>query len=108
MRLLNVNTLKFEEFAGEPGNGVPPYAILWHVWGKEEVSFRDMMVITPFWLSARGSRRLFGAVQKQSLKAMNLRGLIRAASIKRGVLSSLRLSTLCFDGIERLLYAMPT
>jgi hypothetical protein len=31
-----------EEFVGEPGNGIPPYAILSHRWGREEVSFRDM------------------------------------------------------------------
>ncbi|PMD63972.1 HET-domain-containing protein [Hyaloscypha bicolor E] len=42
MRLLNVHSLKLEEFVGEPGNGIPPYAILSHTWGREEVSFRDM------------------------------------------------------------------
>ncbi|KAE9378532.1 HET-domain-containing protein [Stipitochalara longipes BDJ] len=42
MRLLNVNTLTLEEFTGEPGNGVPPYSILSHRWGSEEVTFRDM------------------------------------------------------------------
>lgn len=41
MRLLNVHTFAFEEFVGEVGNGVPPYAILSHTWGPEEVTFKD-------------------------------------------------------------------
>jgi hypothetical protein len=35
MRLINVLTLKLEEFFGRP----PPYAILSHTWGPEEVTF---------------------------------------------------------------------
>lgn len=42
MRLLNVQTLDLEEFVGEPGNDVPRYAILSHVWGPEEVTFHEM------------------------------------------------------------------
>lgn len=41
MRLLNVKTLKFEEFIGEIGDGIPSYAILSHTWGAEEVSYSD-------------------------------------------------------------------
>ena len=41
MRLLNVHTFEFEEFIGEVGNGIPPYAILSHTWGSEEVTFKD-------------------------------------------------------------------
>ncbi|KAK3374843.1 heterokaryon incompatibility protein-domain-containing protein, partial [Podospora didyma] len=41
MRLLNSKTLKFEEFFGEAGHGIPPYAILSHTWGSQEVSFTD-------------------------------------------------------------------
>ncbi|KAJ9134149.1 Vegetative incompatibility protein HET-E-1 [Pleurostoma richardsiae] len=41
MRLLNVTTLLFEEFLGEVGKDIPPYAILSHTWGSEEVSYRD-------------------------------------------------------------------
>ncbi|CZR70205.1 uncharacterized protein PAC_20106 [Phialocephala subalpina] len=41
MRLLNVKTLKFKEFIGEVGDGIPPYAILSHTWGTEEVSYSD-------------------------------------------------------------------
>jgi len=41
MRLINVETLKLEEFFDDR---VPPYAILSHTWGDddEEVSFRDI------------------------------------------------------------------
>jgi hypothetical protein len=38
MRLINVRTLELHEFIGAD---VPPYAILSHTWGKEEVSYRD-------------------------------------------------------------------
>ncbi|KXX76584.1 Vegetative incompatibility protein HET-E-1 [Madurella mycetomatis] len=41
MRLLNTLTLKFEEFLGEAGEEIPPYAILSHTWGPEEVSYKD-------------------------------------------------------------------
>ncbi|KAK4225317.1 vegetative incompatibility protein HET-E-1 [Podospora fimiseda] len=41
MRLLNIQTLEFEEFFGEAGNGIPPYAILSHTWGDDEVSYKD-------------------------------------------------------------------
>jgi hypothetical protein len=41
MRLLNVQTLDFEEFVGEVGDGIPLYALLSHTWGAEEVSYRD-------------------------------------------------------------------
>ncbi|KAK1754927.1 vegetative incompatibility protein HET-E-1, partial [Echria macrotheca] len=41
MRLLNTQTLEFEEFSGEVHHGIPPYAILSHTWGAEEVSYQD-------------------------------------------------------------------
>ncbi|KAK4078307.1 uncharacterized protein Triagg1_3323 [Trichoderma aggressivum f. europaeum] len=37
MRLINTRTLKLQQFHGKP----PPYAILSHTWGQEEVSFQD-------------------------------------------------------------------
>jgi len=39
MRLLNVKTRKLEEFFGD---SIPPYAILSHTWGKQEVSLQDL------------------------------------------------------------------
>ncbi|KAE9365545.1 hypothetical protein N431DRAFT_431000 [Stipitochalara longipes BDJ] len=38
MRLLNIKTMKMEEFLGET---VPPYVILSHRWGSEEVSLQE-------------------------------------------------------------------
>lgn len=39
MRLLNAHSRKLEEFYGD---AIPPYAILSHTWGKEEVTFHDL------------------------------------------------------------------
>ncbi|RDL36021.1 uncharacterized protein BP5553_06633 [Venustampulla echinocandica] len=39
MRLLNSTTLEFRDFIG---SSIPPYAILSHTWGDEEVSFQDI------------------------------------------------------------------
>ena len=39
MRLLNVKTRRLEEFHGDT---IPPYAILSHTWGREEVTFQDL------------------------------------------------------------------
>ncbi|THU81808.1 HET-domain-containing protein [Dendrothele bispora CBS 962.96] len=43
MRLINTTTLQVVEFLSID---VPPYAILSHTWGSEEVTFRDMMLLT--------------------------------------------------------------
>ncbi|KAH8817020.1 heterokaryon incompatibility protein-domain-containing protein [Xylogone sp. PMI_703] len=39
MRLLNSSTHKFKEFMAD--NAIPPYAILSHTWGDDEISFED-------------------------------------------------------------------
>jgi Heterokaryon incompatibility protein (HET) len=39
MRLLNTATLNLHEFIGDK---IPPYAILSHTWGEEEVSLQEM------------------------------------------------------------------
>lgn len=39
MRLLNVSTLKLQQFFDDK---VPPYAILSHTWDEEEVTFQDI------------------------------------------------------------------
>lgn len=41
MRLLNASTRKLEEFHDE--SGLPPYAILSHTWGKDEITYQDML-----------------------------------------------------------------
>ncbi|KAH6889426.1 heterokaryon incompatibility protein-domain-containing protein, partial [Thelonectria olida] len=38
MRLLNIRTLKLESFFAD----IPPYAILSHVWGSDEVTLQDL------------------------------------------------------------------
>ena len=40
MRFLNTESMRLEEFHG---SSIPPYAILSHTWGKEEVSFQDLV-----------------------------------------------------------------
>ncbi|KAN0084821.1 Heterokaryon incompatibility protein (HET) domain containing protein [Elaphomyces granulatus] len=40
MRLINTLTLRFEEF---PGTKEPPYAILSHTWGKQEVTYDETL-----------------------------------------------------------------
>jgi hypothetical protein len=42
MRLLNATSLKFEVFSDDQ---LPPYAILSHTWGDEEVSYQDMRLL---------------------------------------------------------------
>jgi len=39
MKLLNVHSYKLEEYFG---SNIPPYAILSHTWGEEEVLFHDL------------------------------------------------------------------
>ncbi|KXX81983.1 Vegetative incompatibility protein HET-E-1 [Madurella mycetomatis] len=40
MKLLNTSTLHIQEFFG---SDIPPYAILSHTWGDEEISFQEMV-----------------------------------------------------------------
>jgi hypothetical protein len=40
MRLLNARTLKLKEFMSDIN--VPPYAILSHTWGEDEVTCQDI------------------------------------------------------------------
>ncbi|KAK0719230.1 heterokaryon incompatibility protein-domain-containing protein [Lasiosphaeris hirsuta] len=42
MRLINTTTLELEEF---PGANVPPYAILSHTWGKDELTMAELETI---------------------------------------------------------------
>jgi len=44
MRLINSTTLKLHEIVD---NQTPPYAILSHTWGEEEVSFQDLQANVP-------------------------------------------------------------
>ena len=44
MRLLDTTTLALADY---PGRIIPPYAILSHTWGNDEVSFQDMLGSAP-------------------------------------------------------------
>lgn len=43
MRLINVRTVKLQEFFS---NEIPPYAILSHTWGREEITFQDISTLS--------------------------------------------------------------
>ncbi|KAK3382085.1 heterokaryon incompatibility protein-domain-containing protein [Lasiosphaeria ovina] len=45
MRLINVSTLEIQEFYGAD---IPPYAILSHRWGRDEVTLPEMAVIAKY------------------------------------------------------------
>ncbi|KAM7219455.1 Heterokaryon incompatibility protein (HET) domain containing protein [Rhypophila decipiens] len=76
MRLINTRTLKVERFLGR----VPPYAILSHTWGKEEVTLQD------FGSDALRERmKGFGKIQAASQEA------------QRHDLSHLWVDTCCID-----------
>ncbi|THV00330.1 hypothetical protein K435DRAFT_934148 [Dendrothele bispora CBS 962.96] len=55
MRLINTTTLQVVEFLSID---VPPYAILSHTWGNEEVTFRDMMLRFTEDLAVEASTRI--------------------------------------------------
>ncbi|KAL4727587.1 hypothetical protein ACLX1H_004270 [Fusarium chlamydosporum] len=58
MRLLNVSTLSLQEFIGR----IPPYAILSHTWGEQEVLYSD--IGTPAATSKQGHDKLTGCCRK--------------------------------------------
>ena len=64
MRLLNVQTLDLEEFVGEPRNDVPPYAILSHTWGPEEVTFQEMTSNRSVLVQREGFQKILGCCVK--------------------------------------------
>jgi hypothetical protein len=45
MRLINTQSLDLEEFFNED---IPPYAILSHTWGKEEVTLQDYLLVRDY------------------------------------------------------------
>jgi len=53
MRLINTNTLLFEDFIGQD---IPAYAILSHTWGPEEVTFQAM--VDPSSRSLKGYKKI--------------------------------------------------
>lgn len=57
MRLINTHSLKLEEYNNDDA---PPYAILSHTWGNEEVSFEEMMKTSRTRTGAEKLRRKAG------------------------------------------------
>lgn len=45
MRLLHTKTLEFRNFLAE--DRIPPYAILSHTWGDNEVIYEDLLALHP-------------------------------------------------------------
>ncbi|KAI0548470.1 heterokaryon incompatibility protein-domain-containing protein [Xylaria curta] len=59
MHLLNVRTRQLQEFIG---NSIPPYAILSHTWGEDEVLFQDLS--TPEHKEKLGYHKIEGCCQQ--------------------------------------------
>ncbi|KXH39011.1 HET domain-containing protein [Colletotrichum salicis] len=124
MRLINVNSLRLEEFFDD---SIPKYAILSHTWGKDEVTYQDLCWLHEY----EGSREAFcslealitSATLNSVDKAKRLRqrpgfhkivqsarlakgnlyntsGSIHAVSIKPAALSFRKPSTQCLDGTK--------
>lgn len=55
MRLLNVQTLELKEFFDSQ---IPPYAVLSHTWGDEEVLFQDMCNLNAAVTKKKGFRKI--------------------------------------------------
>ncbi|KAF2188751.1 HET-domain-containing protein, partial [Zopfia rhizophila CBS 207.26] len=64
MRLLRTKTLELSEFLG---SNIPPYAILSHTWGAEEVSFDDMNGDRGTTLTKAGYRKIRQCCEKALL-----------------------------------------
>lgn len=63
MRLLNTETLTLCDF---PGSDAPPYVILSHTWGNDEVSFQDIQGPRDLVEGKRGFKKIAGCCQKAS------------------------------------------
>ncbi|KAK3934665.1 heterokaryon incompatibility protein-domain-containing protein, partial [Diplogelasinospora grovesii] len=60
MRLINAITLTMHTFGGRP----PPYAILSHTWGQEEVSFQDFQLGPEHFGRLRGYAKIEGCCRQ--------------------------------------------
>lgn len=67
MRLLNAQTIRLEEFFEKDA---PPYAILSHTWGEEEVTFQDIKGPQSHYAKLKGYNKIV-----QSCKQATLMGL---------------------------------
>jgi len=64
MRLLNTDTLIVEEFPGPELRGCPPFSILSHTWGQEEVTLQEMQIPTHAIQSKAGYKKVESCAAK--------------------------------------------
>lgn len=101
MRLLKCEDLTLHEFFEDE---VPPYAILSHTWGREEVKYQEMLSPTEEVKRRSGYRKILTCA-KQSLElGYKWVGLILGASTSRAVLSFQKRSTRCTPGTDMRLF----
>jgi hypothetical protein len=60
MRLINIHSLKLEEFFGR---SIPPYHILSHTWGDDEISFQEYK-----WLQTYNEKVAAGIIEEKPPK----------------------------------------
>lgn len=68
MRLINVETYELKEFFSEK---TPPYAILSHTWGTEEVTFQDWARLKDE--STKGQSTINQFIKDQSAKGRSIK-----------------------------------
>jgi hypothetical protein len=68
MRLINCSTLQLEEFLDR---NIPPYAILSHTWGDEEVSFADFRSLQPTTTTRSGYQKILSTCQQALRDELN-------------------------------------
>jgi hypothetical protein len=99
MRLLECNNDgEFSLTKDFVGGKIPAYAILSHTWGAdtEEVTYRDL--IEALGRTRLHTRRFGSAENKPDAMVSSTSGLIRVVSTNQTIMSSQKLSILCFDG----------
>ncbi|ERT01165.1 hypothetical protein HMPREF1624_02407 [Sporothrix schenckii ATCC 58251] len=70
MRLIETSTLEMEEFFPPK---IPPYSILSHTWGAEEVSLVDFMAVSSASAKTKSSRRGFKKIVRAAQLARTLK-----------------------------------
>jgi hypothetical protein len=68
MRLINIVTLKLEEFFDDE---IPKYAILSHTWGEEEVTFQDITSAPSHYQSKAGYLKILGTCSQAKIHGLS-------------------------------------
>ena len=85
MRLLDARSQRFRDTVEAVDAIREPYAVLSHTWGKEEVTFQDLM--SPIVISKEGYRKITEACRLALEQGLSTSGLTLAASTKPAALS---------------------